>query len=42
MKQKAEDFNTSPLNLSTHNEGLECQREEDALKTSGETKNGIT
>ena len=40
MTQKAEDFNTSPLKLSTHNEGLGCQREEDALKTNGATKNG--
>jgi hypothetical protein len=41
MNQKAEDFNTSPLNLfHSHNEGLGCQREKDALKTSGATKNG--
>jgi hypothetical protein len=41
MIKKAEDFNTSPLNLSIHNEGLRCQKEEDAQKTNGAIKNGI-
>jgi hypothetical protein len=40
MKLKAEAFNTSPLNLSIHNEGLRCLKEEAALKTSGAIRNG--